>query len=468
MPDHELTSPVSVPQPLEDIAAEEACLAVSLARADFLPALGPIRETDFSLEWHQAVWRYADILRSYGRAVSALTVGSALRESDPRAIQFLNEIALIAPQSHDEAKSVGERVRDLATRRRLIQLHQDAIHNIGADNVDHQPEDCIAEALLALGEMQAEAAPVKAESLEDAAGEVLARAMSPETASEGAVFSGLRDVDERIGGFMPGEFIVAAGRPGMGKSLFANRLTRTVCEAGLAVVTFQLEMTAREMTARIMADLARDNGEEIWYSTIRKGRVLQRSYRALEQAALDYTSWPLTIDAEPGLKTTELLARARAAKLEWERKGVRLGLVVVDHIGLVMPAQDRRGNKVAEMTDVSNAMKRMAKEVGCPVLGLSQLSRAVEGRDDKRPVLSDLRESGSIEQDADQVILLYREAYYLEQKKATMTQAHFMEEMETIKHTLEVNCAKVRGGAVGMDRVDIDAATGSIRDMGTF
>jgi replicative DNA helicase len=458
-----------------DAEIEQAVLGIGMARPDLLPMLGRITDEDFFFESYGHVWRIIEGMRGAGRSVSAFSVISALRSirdaaglPDAGMESDLNEMAIMAAHRPGDAEALGDVMRYLAQRRRLIAIMDASINDAVDAPVDDTPADMVARTVEALQGVTRSGSAPKGQTMLEVAQAVLDRAFNPSTAERDAVYVGVKEIDDRTGGFMPGEFIVAAGRPGMGKSLFATRMIRTACERGVAVLAFELEMTAAETGARIMCDLARDAGASVWYSSIRKSKVLAGNKGHLADAAAAFADWPLVIDDRPGLKISEIRARARQAKAEAERQGMRLGLIVVDHIGLVATDQDRRGNKVAEMTDISNAMKGMAKEIGCVVLGVSQLNRGVEGREDKRPVLSDLRESGAIEQDADAVLLMYREAYYLKQKAAVMAPADYRAAMDACEHDLEVHCAKLRGGDSGHDVVDIDVATGSIRDRGAL
>lgn len=460
--------------PLVDADVEWSVLGAALAYPDKIDLLGAVADKDFADSERGRVWRLITAQRSAGRAVSAVSVGSAYRSirlaaglEDVNVIDDLADLAATAPEHDAAIRAAGEALRSLSLRRRIAEVHERALADLRDAPPDETPSQMIGRAIDALGRLD-EAGPSDDGRLGPSIEAAVARASNPEAAAQGAVFTGLTELDARMGGMRPGEFVVVAARPGMGKSLLANRLMRTVCEAGLGVMTFQLEMSREEVAARLMCDVARDQGAEIWYSSIRKGRVLRRDMDVLASAGVDVEMWPLIVDDRAGLKLDDMMQRARVARRQLETRGVRLGLVLVDHIGLIAPSVDRRGNKVAEMTDVSNAMKRMAKELGCPVVGLSQLNRGVESREDKRPLLADLRESGAIEQDADAVLLLYREAYYLKNRQATMDPASFAIEMASCKHRLEINVAKLRAGDAGLDIVDIDAATGSIRDKGTF
>lgn len=457
-----------------DEGVEEAAIGVLLARPDLVACLGPVNEDHFTLPAYARIWRLAEAMKRAGQTVSVLTMAAALtrieREADDREVSadFLNQLAVLAPRTSNEAQAAGEKLRELYARRMIMGVHQAALFDASDPQAGETAADLIAMAMERLTALLPGAVTNPILSLEDTINAVLTRARNPQAAQKDAIYFGAREIDARLGGLMPGDFVVCAGRPGMGKSLLANRLKRSVCEAGLGCADFELEMSGEDTASRLMCDMARDKGAEIHYSSVRRGDVRPQNFDILVACGSELDCWHLAVDERPGLKVSEIRARARQTKADMARKGVRLALVIVDHIGLVRPDQDRRGNKVAEMTDVSNAMKEMAKELSCVVLGVSQLSRGVESREDKRPVLSDLRESGSIEQDADIVLLLYREAYYLKLKEAVMASADFHAEMEACRHILEINAAKVRAGEPGLCIVDVDAATASIRDRGFF
>lgn len=453
--------------------AEEACIAILLGRPELYPHIAHLRAEDFYWATWSSVWTGAQLMIEKGRAPSALTIGGVLRavrrergEPDNGIGEVLNTLAINAPRDPAYARAAADEVKSLAERRRLMHLHMAAFNDAQEVLPSDTTEELVTTAMTAL---QGVIPPRREKStIKDSVAAVMARASNRAKADEEAIWFGVKELDERIGGMRPGNFVVIAGRPGGGKSLLATRAIRTVAEAGFGVLAFELEMSAEETTARMMCDLARDKGVSVWYSSVQRGSVLPSNRSFLAEAGAEIEDWPLYIDERPGLKLEDLRQAARQVKRSFEEKGQRLALIVVDHIGLVTASTDRRGNKVAEMTDVSNAMKAMAKELNCVVIGVSQLSRAVEGRDDKRPVLSDLRESGSIEQDADTVMLIYREAYYLKQRQATMAAADYAIQMRACEHNLEVNTAKLRSGDPGVDMVDIDAATGSIRERGRF
>ena len=231
--------------------------------------------------------------------------------------------------------------------------------------------------------------------------------------------TGLDSLNAKIGGLHKSDLIIVAGRPGMGKSALGTNIAFAAAQrflrdaedgiepeksAGAPVALFSLEMSADQLATRILAEQSGISSENL-----RMGKISQQEFRQLARAAAELQSLPLYIDDTPGLTIAALRTRARRLK---RQKGI--GMVVVDYLQLLQgTGRNSNDNRVQEISEISRGLKQLAKELDVPVIGLSQLSRAVEQREDKRPQLSDLRESGSIEQDADIVLFIYREDYYL-------------------------------------------------------
>ncbi len=216
------------------------------------------------------------------------------------------------------------------------------------------------------------------------------------------VASGFIDLDEATSGFQKSDFIVIAGRPGMGKSMFVQNITQYVsCECRIPVGLFSLEMSKEQLVVRMLASEA-----NVSFQNLRTGFLSESDWPKLTIAAGKLSESPVFIDDTPGIGVMELRARARRLKAEHDA-----GLIIIDYLQL-MQGRGRVENRQQEISDISRALKGLAKELSIPVIACSQLSRNVENRPDKRPQLSDLRESGAIEQDADLVLFLYREEYY--------------------------------------------------------
>lgn len=222
--------------------------------------------------------------------------------------------------------------------------------------------------------------------------------------------SGFKDLDELFGGFRGGDLVILAARPGVGKTSFALNLAVNAAKAGTTVAFLSLEMSASQLTQRILCSEARVN-----LGNVRQGRMTDSDWMAIIEASNTLYNLDIYIDDTPALSILELRAKARR-----ELRSKEKGLIVVDYLQLMQPPRARAdGNRAVEVGEISRGLKVLAKEMNMPVIALSQLSRAVEMRGKKRPMLSDLRESGSIEQDADMVILLYRPAVYDETEDNT-------------------------------------------------
>ncbi len=277
--------------------------------------------------------------------------------------------------------------------------------------------------------------------------------------------TGLRDLDARTGGLHPSDLVVLAGRPGMGKTSLATKIAFGAARALLAdaraqdpnamakscVAVFSLEMSAEQLATRLLSEEARISGDRI-----RRGDIGQKDFDKFVAVSRDIAALPIQIDDTPAITLSALRTRCRRLK---RTKG--LSLVVIDYLQLMRPSIGTRPeNRVLEISQFTQGLKAIAKELAVPVLALSQLSRAVEGREDKRPQLADLRESGTIEQDADAVIFIYRDEYYLAQRAPKQMayeseekfQAHldkWQRDMEAVHNKAELIIAKQRHGPTG-------------------
>jgi replicative DNA helicase len=269
---------------------------------------------------------------------------------------------------------------------------------------------------------------------------------------------GLKEFDSKTGGLKRGEMLVLAGRPGMGKTALACCIARQTASAGEPTFFASLEMGDASLSDRILADVAYERRSPIPYYSIANGTLNDTKAERVVEAARRQREWPLTIDPAPGLTVSQIAARARRYSQALERQGRRLGLVIVDHMHIVRPSNRYSGARVNEVGEISAALKGLAKDLDVPVLALAQLSRQVESRDDKRPTMADLRDSGTIEQDADAIIFVYRDAYYLERENAPV------DLLLDAKDQLEVIIAKQRNGPVGTVKLFCDIACNAVRD----
>ena len=293
--------------------------------------------------------------------------------------------------------------------------------------------------------------------------------------------TGLTSVNEKIGGLHDSDLIILAGRPGMGKTSLvtniafnaADRLRRDQADGiaakdsvGTGVAFFSLEMSADQLATRILAEQSGISSE-----ALRMGRISREDFQQLSFASQRLAELPLYIDDTPALTIGALRARARRLKRRHD-----IGLIIVDYLQLLQGSGRASDNRVNEISEISRGLKTLAKELSVPVIALSQLSRAVEQRDDKRPMLSDLRESGSIEQDADMVWFVFREDYYVAAKEpkvpqgsddAKIHEAHaaWQAEMERVFGLAELIVAKQRHGSTGKVRLRFEARITRFSDL---
>jgi replicative DNA helicase len=359
------------------------------------------------------------------------------------------------------AADYGRTVYDMALRRALIGIGE-AMVNVAYDApVELGPQNQIEDAERRLYEL-AESGRYDggfqrfAQALTTAV-EMAAHAYQRDGKLSGLA-TGLRDLDRMMGGLQHSDLIILAGRPGMGKTALATNLAYNVAKAwrgevkadgrvesvdGGIVGFFSLEMSAEQLATRIISEQT-----EIPSNRIRRGEIETGDFDRIAEAAREMETIPLYIDETGGLSIAQLAARARRLK---RQKG--LDLLVIDYIQLLSGSGKRAAEgRVQEVTEITTSLKALAKELNVPILALSQLSRQVENRDDKRPQLSDLRESGSIEQDADVVMFVFREEYYLRNREPRAgTEEHFkwQAEMEAVHGKAEVIIGKQRHGPTG-------------------
>ena len=278
------------------------------------------------------------------------------------------------------------------------------------------------------------------------------------------VSTGLMDLDRQIGGLHKSDLIILAGRPSMGKTALATNIAMNIAKVyayepqpdgtrktvrGGVVAFYSLEMSGEQLATRLLADASGVSSDRL-----RKGEIDAGEFGRLKEAAMEISAAPLYIDDTGGLALAKLTARARRLK-----RTAGLDCIIVDYLQLVTTGDQYANNRVQEVSAITMGLKSLAKELQVPVIALSQLSRNVESRDDKRPQLSDLRESGSIEQDADIVMFVYRESYYLgrsEPKEGTEEHLKWQEEMDLTKGMAEVIIGKQRHGPIGTVRLSFD------------
>lgn len=398
---------------LNEIDAERALLGTFFASPERFGEIGPdIDAAWFSDPLARYMFEECRKLTQEGHTLTTSVVISMLPEDCqgiPRSAFYANTRMAGLPLA--QISGVTATLRDRWARREIIATAEGA--RAEALQFGTNPFEISQGMVLSLDTINASRLNRnEAGTIETAATALLASLDQPD-ALRGPT-TGLKSLDKRLNGYRAGQLYVLAGRPGMGKSAFMVSSLRRTAEAGYGVAVFSLEMTAEEIAARAMSDML-DALHAPMYGNILKGLIGKEEREQVNAAAMALAHVPLHIDASPRLTFSEIAARARQKKAALEAEGRFLAVVCIDHMGLVVPSDRYRGNKVAEAGEVSGQARALAKELDCCVVLLCQLSREVEKRDDKRPIMSDLRWSGEIEQDAHVVAFLYRDAYYLNQ-----------------------------------------------------
>lgn len=277
---------------------------------------------------------------------------------------------------------------------------------------------------------------------------------------------GLTDLNKATGGIQRRDLTLIGARPSAGKTTVALSTAIKAAKKGHGVGFISLEMDADKLAARAISDLAYDWHVKVPYADIIRGQIDEAGIEALKSATTDLDQLPLIIEEQSGLSITDIRVKTEAMAQEFERMGKTLDVLMIDHLGLIRAASRYSGNRVQEISEMTAALKSLAREVDIAVVLLSQLNRAVESRDNKRPQLSDLRDSGSIEQDADTIIFLYREAYYLEREKggSPEKEAERAERMAECQNEIEMNIAKQRNGPLMTIKVFAEMGCGAVRN----
>ncbi|WP_011580327.1 MULTISPECIES: replicative DNA helicase [Chelativorans] len=453
-------------EPPNNIEAEQALLGAILVNNDaFYRVSDFLKPNHFYEPLHRRIYEIAAEFIRMGKIASPITIKTFLpaeeKVGELTVAQYLARLAAEAVTIINAA-DYGRAIYDLAVRRALITVGEDMV-NIAYDApVDMAPQSQIEDAERRLFEL-AETGRYDGgfESFGDATKTAIdmANAAFMRDGGLSGISTGLRDLDRRMGGLQPSDLIILAGRPGMGKTSLATNIAFNIAAAyepaqqadgsfkaanGGVVGFFSLEMSSEQLATRIISEQT-----EIPSSKIRRGEITEAEFEKLVACAQTMQKIPLFIDATGGISIAQLAARSRRLK---RQRG--LDVLVIDYVQLMQGSSAKsQQNRVQEITEITTGLKALAKELGVPIIALSQLSRQVESRDDKRPQLSDLRESGSIEQDADVVLFVYREEYYLKNKEPKPGSEEYLRweaDMNEVRGKSEVIIAKQRHGPTGM------------------
>lgn len=447
-------------QPPHNMEAEQALLGAILVNNEAANRVSDfLREEHFYVPVHQRIFAAAMKLIERGQIANPVTLKQYFELDDSLAdvggAQYLARLAGAATTIIN-VTHYAQAIFDLATRRGLIDIGEDMVNDAFDSDIDVEASQQIEAAeqrLFQLAETgQRDRGFVDFGNALAQAIEMAETAFRRDSTLTG-VSTGLMDLDSKLGGLHNSDLIILAGRPAMGKSALATniafnaaKLTRENSGDGAVVALFSLEMSAEQLATRILAEQTEISSEKI-----RRGDIGGDDFAKVVKIGQQLSEIPLFIDDTPALSISALRTRARRLK-----RTHGLGMVVVDYLQLLRPGSRNVDNRVQEISEITQGLKALAKELDVPVLALSQLSRQVEQREDKRPQLADLRESGSIEQDADVVMFIFREDYYHERKEPepdTPEHAEWLDKAERIHGIAEVIVGKQRHGPTGTVRL---------------
>jgi len=447
-----------------NIEAEQSVLGAILVNNDAFYRVSDFLKSEHFFEpIHQTIYDTAASIIRAGKVATPVTLKTFVAaDTDLGGMTVGQYLARLAAEATTiiNAHDYGRTIYELALRRDLIGIGTDMVNVAFDAPVDFAPKAQIEDAERRLYELaesgRYDGGFQKFSQALTVAVDMAAKAFQRDGKLSG-IATGLRDLDTKMGGLQSSDLIIVAGRPGMGKTALATNIAYNVARAhraelqadgtsktvnGGIVGFFSCEMSAEQLATRILAEQT-----GIASSTIRRGGISEADFDKIRDYSIELQSLPLYVDETGGLSISQLTARARRLK---RQKG--LDLIIVDYIQLLQGSGKRSDNRVQEVTEITTSLKALAKELNVPVMGLSQLSRQVESRDDKRPQLSDLRESGSIEQDADVVMFVYREEYYLQNKEPRIGTPEYEKwqlDMSLVHGKAEVIIGKQRHGPTG-------------------
>ena len=453
-----------------NIEAEQAVIGSILVSNDMFDEISLIvNHAKFYDPVHRKIFAAIENLISKGMLANPITLKNYFENDETLdELQGHEYLVKITKFSTTLRQSIeySKIVYDMHVRRELIKISENTIENAKNKNIDLPGEKIIEDSeklLFDLAERGSfSSSIVKFDQALNLTIEMASKAFKNDEGIVG-VPTGLTDLDDRLGGLHNSDLVIIAGRPSMGKTALATNIAfyaaKNIQEKAIksSVAFFSLEMSSEQLSTRILAEQSRIKSNDI-----RRGRISEEQFDKFIETSKNISELPLYIDETPAISIAAMSNRARRIKRLYG-----LDLVVVDYIQLMSATSNFRDGRVQEISQITQGLKALAKELSVPVLALSQLSRAVESRDIKKPQLSDLRESGSIEQDADVVMFVYREAYYLEKmepKAATVEHAEWQAKMNEVSNLAELIIGKQRHGPTGNVMVEFEAMFTKFKD----
>lgn len=459
-----------------NLEAEQALLSALLRNNNTYERVSEILQPEsFSDAFHGEMYRAIRHLIEKGHVADPITLNKYLAEhltEDDAVGSVKNFLINLAENvvSIVNAEEYARVIHDNYLRRQLIDIGEGVVNSARSFNIESGAFSQIEAAEQKLFDLATTGdAERSAVSLHSALIDAIntAEIAYKRDGTVVGVTTGLRDVDKMLGGLHPSDLVILAGRPSMGKTALATNFAFNAARYAMennpdksgGVVFFSLEMSAEQLATRLLGQEAKISSDKI-----RRGSLRNEDFPNFVRVSRELAEMPLFIDDTPALSISALRTRARRLKRKHN-----IGMIVVDYLQLLHGSAGGKGdNRVQELSEITRGLKAVAKELNVPVIALSQLSRAVEQRDDKRPQLSDLRESGSIEQDADVVMFVYREEYYEGRKEppeGTEKHKEWQLRMDTIAKMAEVIIAKQRHGPIGIVKLHYEGPLTKFSDL---
>ena len=454
----------------KNIEAEQTVLGSILANNELYDEVtDQIDINHFFDPIHQKIYNIISNLITKGLLANPVTIKNFFNSNEELVeiggIEYLLKLTKVST-SKNQIKYYSQLLNDLHIRRQLIQISEETLDESKNKNIDISGKNILENTERKLfeiaekGEFQRSFVTFK-----DALKETIDMATAAYKNDQGIVGvpSGLTDLDDRLGGMHKQDLIIIAGRPSMGKTALATNIAFYAAQniqknnISSSVAFFSLEMSSEQLSTRILSEQSRIKSNDI-----RRGKINQEDFEKFIEASKNLENLPLHIDDTPAITIAALSNRARRLK---RKQG--LDLIVIDYIQLMKSSGYKNEGRVLEIAQITQGLKALAKELDVPVLALSQLSRQVEQREDKKPQLSDLRESGSIEQDADVVMFVFREQYYLEKqepKLGTTEHVEWQEKMNQVHNQAEIIIGKQRHGPTGLIKLEFESAFTKFKD----
>jgi len=454
-----------------NLEAEQALLGSILVNNDIIDEIASIiNSKSFYDPAHIKIYEVIELLNNKGMIANPITLKNYFEKdnmlNEVGGTEYLVKLTRFS-SSTKQAIDYAKIIHEMYLRRELI-LISDNLSSETLNSEETSAENIIEnteKSLFDLAERGSFSQSfLKLNAALDQTIEMATQAMKNDKGIVG-VPTGLTDLDEKLGGLHKSDLVILAGRPSMGKTALATNIAYHAAQNIMSrqekssVAFFSLEMSSEQLATRILSEQARIKSDDI-----RRGKVTEEEINRYIETSRNIYNLPLFIDETPAITIATLSNRARRIK-----RLFGVSLIVVDYIQLMRPTNSNRNDgRVQEISEITQGLKALAKELGVPILALSQLSRAVEQRDDKQPQLSDLRESGSIEQDADVVMFVYREAYYLERKQpklGSIEHAEWQSKMNDVNGLADIILGKQRHGPTGVVKVEFEGIYTKFKDL---